>query len=146
MCVTVTAPAKTVFSFGNPQKSQIAPQKTQISIPQVQVAPYQPVSLFIHKIIGTTSSNENNFVLASDSVCIYHAQSFIVFYDYALNVQLLHYSNPNNKPYRSLAFDGKMLYAGEGGKQGEIHVFRVGLVEEVTIELLIVLKGHKYGI
>ena len=57
-------------------------------------------------------------------VCVYITQSFLVFYDFMRDRQLLIYQNTNNnKAYRALAYDEatQRLYAGEGStKQGEI--------------------------
>lgn len=88
-------------------------------------------------------------MLVSPRVAVYLAQSFIVFYDFAADRQLLIYQNSNgHKPYRALAFEGGRLFAGEGStKQGEIQVFRVSVEgSRVDMELSMVLRGHRYGI
>ena len=78
-----------------------------------------------------TSRTSNDFLVLSKTLCVYHAQSFLVFFDFLANRQLLTYHNTNpSKAYRALAYDPERsrLFAGEGNcKYGEIQVFGVRL-------------------
>ena len=71
-----------------------------------------------------TSRTPNDFLVLSKTLCVYHAQSFLVFFDFVAIRQLLTYHTTNpSKAYRALAFDHvrSRLYAGEGNcKYGEI--------------------------
>jgi hypothetical protein len=98
-----------------------------------------------------TSRTRDDFLVLSKSLCVYHAQSFLVIFDFAANRQLLTYQNANpTKAYRALAYDQERsrLYAGEGNcKHGEIQVFGVRMLgANVQLELQMVLRGHKYGV
>ena len=48
-------------------------------------SPYQPIALYIHKILGSTSNSIENLLILNENICLYTAQSFLVFYDFRLN-------------------------------------------------------------
>lgn len=113
--------------------------------------------MVLHKVLGASSRSNLDLILLSNTLCVYLAQSYLVFYDFRAATPVLTSPNPNpSKPYRSLAFDSQrsLLFAGEGAcKQGEIHVFRINNITQqttaaavVTIELETVLRGHRYGV
>ncbi|CDW83913.1 mitogen-activated protein kinase-binding protein 1 isoform x4 [Stylonychia lemnae] len=140
-----------------PQTSQNQPNQVQ----PLLLGSSTQMQLMIQKILGTTSNSKDNFVIFNKQECLYLSQSFLVIYDFVRDVQVIHFQNPNNKPYRALLYDKETqtIMIGEGNtKQGEIHILKIqassnvnnsigtGQKTNYTLEMVMVLKGHKYGI